>query len=135
MALGARGISVIFASGDVRTCHFSKSLQAKNAISSSIQGGVRGGHDVPIQCTNDTFIPVFPASCPFVTSVGATANFTPEVSEPFSSGGFSNVFPMPAYQSASVAAYLATLPSDFPGIFNASGRGFPDGRSRGARTQ
>jgi tripeptidyl-peptidase-1 len=126
MALGARGISVIFASGDVRTCHFSKSLQAKNAISSSIQGGVRGGHDVPIQCTNDTFIPVFPASCPFVTSVGATANFTPEVSEPFSSGGFSNVFPMPAYQSASVAAYLATLPSDFPGIFNASGRGFPD---------
>ncbi|KAJ7888878.1 family S53 protease-like protein [Mycena olivaceomarginata] len=105
MALGARGISVIFASGD---------------------GGVRGGHDVPIQCTNDTFIPVFPASCPFVTSVGATANFTPEVSEPFSSGGFSNVFPIPAYQSASVAAYLATLPSDFPGIFNASGRGFPD---------
>ncbi|KAJ6578520.1 family S53 protease-like protein [Mycena capillaripes] len=105
MALGARGISVLFSSGD---------------------GGVRGAHDVPIQCTNDTFIPVFPASCPFVTSVGATVNFAPETAESFSSGGFSNVFPMPTYQSASVAAYLATQPSDFPGIFNASGRGFPD---------
>ncbi|KAJ7238903.1 family S53 protease-like protein [Mycena rebaudengoi] len=105
MALGARGISVLFSSGD---------------------GGVRGGHDVPIQCTNDTFIPVFPASCPFVTSVGATVNFAPETAESFSSGGFSNIFPMPTYQSASVAAYLAALPSDFPGIFNASGRGFPD---------
>ncbi|KAF8186085.1 family S53 protease-like protein [Mycena galopus ATCC 62051] len=105
MALGARGISVLYASGD---------------------GGVRGGHDVPIQCTNDTFIPVFPASCPFLTSVGATVNFAPETAEPFSSGGFSDVFPMPSYQSAQVAKYLETLPADFPGIFNASGRGFPD---------
>ncbi|KAJ7107680.1 family S53 protease-like protein [Mycena epipterygia] len=105
MALGARGISVLFSSGD---------------------GGVRGSHDVPLQCTNDTFIPVFPASCPFVTSVGATVNFAPETAESFSSGGFSNVFSVPTYQSASVAAYLAALPSDFPGIFNASGRGFPD---------
>jgi tripeptidyl-peptidase-1 len=46
MALGARGISVIYASGD---------------------GGVRGGHDVASQCTNNTFIPVFPASCPYGT--------------------------------------------------------------------
>ncbi|KAJ7246614.1 hypothetical protein C8J57DRAFT_1523315 [Mycena rebaudengoi] len=82
MALGARGISVLFSSGD---------------------DGVRGGHDVPLQCTNDTFIPVFPASCPFVTSVGATVNFAPETAESFSSGGFSDVFPMPAYQSASRA--------------------------------
>jgi tripeptidyl-peptidase-1 len=44
MALGARGISVIYASGD---------------------GGVRGGHDVASQCTNNTFLPVFPASCPY----------------------------------------------------------------------
>ncbi|KAJ7713056.1 family S53 protease-like protein [Mycena metata] len=105
MQMAARGISVLFASGD---------------------GGVRGSHDVPIQCTNDTFIPTFPASCSWVTSVGATVNFAPETAEAFSSGGFSDVFPMPAYQSASVAAYLATLPSDFPGKFNASGRGFPD---------
>jgi tripeptidyl-peptidase-1 len=44
MALGARGISVIFASGD---------------------GGVRGNHDSPIKCKNNTFSPVFPASCPY----------------------------------------------------------------------
>ncbi|KAF7368598.1 Family S53 protease-like protein [Mycena venus] len=105
MALGARGVSVLFASGD---------------------GGVRGGHDDETQCNNNTFIPVFPATCPFVTSVGATINFNPEIAEPFSSGGFSNFFPAPSYQSTAVAAYLKSLPSDFPGIFNSSGRGFPD---------
>jgi tripeptidyl-peptidase-1 len=44
MALGARGVSVIFASGD---------------------GGVRGNHDDSSQCSNNTFNPVFPASCPY----------------------------------------------------------------------
>ncbi|KAJ6507054.1 peptidase S8/S53 domain-containing protein, partial [Mycena sanguinolenta] len=69
MALGARGISVIFASGD---------------------GGVRGGHDSSDQCSNNTFIPVFPAGCPFFTSVGATQGFAPENAANFSSGGFSD---------------------------------------------
>ncbi|KAJ7258617.1 family S53 protease-like protein [Mycena rebaudengoi] len=69
MALGARGIFLLFSSGD---------------------DGVRGGHDVPLQCTNDTFIPVFPACRPFVTSIGATVNFAPETAESFSTGGFSD---------------------------------------------
>ncbi|KAF7368588.1 Family S53 protease-like protein [Mycena venus] len=112
MALGARGISVLFASGD---------------------GGVRGGHDDESQCNNNTFIPVFPSTCPFVTSVGATVNFNPEIAESFSSGGFSNFFPTPSYQSGAVAAYLKSLPSDFPGIFNSSGRGFPDVAFQGSQ--
>lgn len=69
---------------------------------------------------------MFPASCPYVTSVGATVNFNPEIAESFSSGGFSNFFSAPSYQYSVVATYLETLPSDFPGIFNNSGRGFPD---------
>ncbi|KAJ6499759.1 hypothetical protein DFH09DRAFT_842195, partial [Mycena vulgaris] len=72
MALGARGVSVLFASGN---------------------GVVRDGHDDETQCTNNPFISVFLASCPYVTSVGAT---TPES---FSSGGFSNFFSALSYQS------------------------------------
>jgi tripeptidyl-peptidase-1 len=48
MALGTRGISVVFASGD---------------------GGVRGNHDTTSVCADNTFMPVFPAACPFVTAV------------------------------------------------------------------
>ncbi|KAJ7659453.1 family S53 protease-like protein [Mycena rosella] len=106
MALGARGISVVFASGD---------------------GGVRGNHDFPgDDCTNNTFMPVFPASCPFVTAVGSTQGFAPEKAINFTGGGFSNYFPAPSFQSAAIGGFLKTLPSDYPGIFNKSGRGYPD---------
>ncbi|KAF7360825.1 Family S53 protease-like protein [Mycena sanguinolenta] len=110
MALGARGISVIFASGD---------------------GGVRGGHDSSDQCDDNTFIPVFPADCPFVTSVGSTQGFSPEQATNFTSGGFSNVFPTPDYQTAAIAAFLQTIPDDFVGSFNKSGRGYPDVSTQG----
>ncbi|KAJ7702024.1 family S53 protease-like protein [Mycena olivaceomarginata] len=87
MALGARGISVVFASGD---------------------GGVRGNHDSTDVCANNTFMPVFPASCPWVTSVGSTQGFAPEKAINFTGGGFSNFFPTAYYQTA------------------ATGRGYPD---------
>jgi tripeptidyl-peptidase-1 len=61
-----------------------------------------------------------------MTSVGATQNVNPEISAPFSSGGFSNYFPTPSYQSAAIAAYLSKLGNTHEGRFNASGRGFPD---------
>ncbi|KAJ6584337.1 family S53 protease-like protein [Mycena capillaripes] len=105
MALGARGISVVFASGD---------------------GGVRGNHDDFSQCNNNTFITVFPASCPYVTTVGATWGINPETAISFTGGGFSNIFPAPWFQSAAISGYLATLSSDFSGVFNRSGRGYPD---------
>ncbi|KAF7378162.1 Family S53 protease-like protein [Mycena sanguinolenta] len=110
MALGARGISVIFASGD---------------------GGVRGGHDFADECANNTFIPVFPAACPFVTSVGSTQGFAPEKATNFTSGGFSNVFPTPYYQTEAVAGFLETIPEDFAGTFNETGRGYPDVATQG----
>ncbi|KAJ7659446.1 subtilisin-like protein [Mycena rosella] len=112
MALGARGISVLFASGD---------------------GGVRGGHDDLSQCSNNTFVPVFPASCPYVTSVGSTIGFAPEIAVNFTSGGFSSYFAVPAYQSPAVEAFLKTVPPDFPGIFS-TGRGFPDVSTQGWNT-
>ncbi|KAJ7473640.1 subtilisin-like protein [Mycena galericulata] len=108
MALGARGISVLFASGD---------------------GGVRGSQDnssIPGFCESNVFIPVFPASCPYVTAVGATQGFKPEVATNLTGGGFSDLFPRPWYQAQAVDSFLKTIPQDFAGMFNKSGRGYPD---------
>ncbi|CAK5279213.1 unnamed protein product [Mycena citricolor] len=104
MALGTRGISVIFASGD---------------------GGVRGNHDTTSVCNNNRFMPVFPAACPFLTSVGSTQGI-PEKAINFTGGGFSSVFTAPSYQTTQVATFLKTVPSTFKGTFTRTGRGYPD---------
>ncbi|KAE9388974.1 family S53 protease-like protein [Gymnopus androsaceus JB14] len=98
-----RGISVMFASGD---------------------GGVRGGHDSLSVCDDNTFMPVFPGTCPFVTAVGSTQGFGPEKAINFTGGGFSNFFPL-------LASFLKTIPSDFAGTFNKSGRAYPDASVQG----
>jgi tripeptidyl-peptidase-1 len=67
-----------------------------------------------------------------VTSVGSTFGW-PEVAVNFSSGGFSNYFARPWYQDAVVPAFLATVPASFPGVFNRSGRGFPDVATQGLK--
>ncbi|KAI0744158.1 family S53 protease-like protein [Daedaleopsis nitida] len=108
--LGARGTSVIFASGD---------------------GGVSGSQP---RDSCEAFVPTFPSSCPFVTSVGSTQG-VPETAAPFSSGGFSNLFARPDYQSAAVDAYLATLGSTNANLFNATGRAYPDVSTQGAQFQ
>ena len=61
-----------------------------------------------------------------VTSVGGTTSFGPEAAASFSAGGFSNIFPRPKYQDSAVSAYLKNLGHTNKGLFNASGRGFPD---------
>jgi len=70
-----------------------------------------------------------------VTSVGATQDFNPETSAPFSSGGFSNYFDTPSYQTAAKATYLAELGSTHAGRFNTSGRGFPDVAAAGTNLE
>lgn len=72
--------------------------------------------------------PSYPASCPFITSVGFTEGFAPEKmfesQTLYQSGaGASNVFPIPSWQAKDLAAYQKTLgPLAF---FNASGRAYP----------
>ncbi|KZT71838.1 subtilisin-like protein [Daedalea quercina L-15889] len=99
--LGARGISMLFASGD---------------------GGVSGGYSDP-SCT--TFLPTFPSGCPYVTSVGGTINI-PEQAVNLSAGGFSNYWPTADFQTDAVSSYLATIGDQNSGLYNASGRGYPD---------
>ncbi|KAJ6519080.1 family S53 protease [Mycena sanguinolenta] len=110
MGLGARGTSVFFSSGD---------------------GGVSGTAEQ--QC--DIFQPSFPSGCPYLTSVGSTGGSGPEVASDFSGGGFSNVFPIPSYQADAVAGYLKALGSTNQGLFNTSGRGFPDIAAQGEDIQ
>ncbi|KAG5653561.1 hypothetical protein H0H81_012250 [Sphagnurus paluster] len=118
--LGARGISLLFSSGD---------------------GGVGDNNADPATqtCfTNDgrnatRFVPIFPAACPFVTAVGGTNN-VPESAVFFSGGGFSDYFPRPWYQDAAVKGWQKNFPKDkYKGLFNENGRAIPDVAAQGRR--
>ncbi|RMZ36123.1 tripeptidyl-peptidase sed3 [Aspergillus flavus] len=103
--LGARGVSVIFSSGD---------------------SGV-GDSCITNDGTNRTrFQPLYPASCPFVTSVGGTYGKEPEMAIGYSTGGFSEYFPRPSYQDGSANQYLSQLGSKWKGLYNPNGRAIPD---------
>ncbi|KAL8808828.1 MAG: hypothetical protein Q9223_003671 [Gallowayella weberi] len=103
--LGARGVSVLFSSGDTGPGSACQSNDGKNTT---------------------RLLPIFPAACPFVTSVGGTFHVQPEIAIGFSSGGFSDRFPRPAYQNTAVTQYLSKIGDTFKGLYNPNGRGFPD---------
>ncbi|KAK3352893.1 tripeptidyl-peptidase-like protein [Lasiosphaeria hispida] len=113
-ALTARGTTVVAATGD---------------------GGAAGTGET--KCTaNDgsgrkMFMPTFPASCPYVTSVGAVFNIAPPLTgADFSSGGFSTVFPRPAWQEEVVGPYVDKMvkakDSRLMLLANRTGRAMPD---------
>eukprot|EP00756_Hemistasia_phaeocysticola_P034137 Hpha_TRINITY_DN16506_c0_g1::TRINITY_DN16506_c0_g1_i1::g.132576::m.132576/K01279/TPP1, CLN2; tripeptidyl-peptidase I len=111
MKLGARGVSVIFASGDGGA------------------GGIKPGYPC---AKGNKFKPTFPASSPYVTAVGGTqpaaANETGQESAVFlSSGGFSNRWSRPQWQTDAVAHYLKQSGLPDPSHYNTSlSRAFPD---------
>jgi len=104
---GARGISLLFASGDSGP-----------------------------SCKDGKFRPNGPASSPWVTAVGGTSQGKTwpkpgpdaETGVGLSSGGFSNYWPMPDWQKDAVAGYLkqSGVPDAASKGYNASGRAFPD---------
>ncbi|KAH9025392.1 subtilisin-like protein [Lactarius pseudohatsudake] len=104
--LGARGVSVLFPSGD--------------------DGVGKDRHDCRDQSGNVRFIPEFPASCPYLTAVGGTTGYDPEVAAPISGGGFSDRFPRPVYQDVAVSAFLERQGTQYAGLYNPEGRGIPD---------
>jgi tripeptidyl-peptidase-1 len=132
MKLGMQGVSVVLASGD---------------------SGVAGpaGDDNADGClgTGQIFSPDFPATCPYITTVGATTlpplasvqnDAETAVTRFPSGGGFSNIYPIPAYQQAAVNSYLTNSPPPYKsysgsnnanigaggGVYNRAGRGYPD---------
>lgn len=72
------------------------------------------------------FIPTFLASCPYVTSVGATASYSTTAGDDLSAGGFSNYFGTLSWQQNFTSAYITALNSSHAGWYNTSGRGIPD---------
>ena len=59
----------------------------------------------------------FCISCPYVTAVGGTFHINPEIAAPFSGGGFSRLFPAPAYQTNTVSKYLEGLGNKYEGLY------------------
>lgn len=131
--LGARGVTLLFSSGD---------------------GGAGGiaGNNATACVSNDgkntfKFLPSFPAGCPYVTTVGATQGFEPETSASrpqggdgpdgvprgyYASGsGFSEYFSRPSYQDKVVPEYVENMNGEHQGLFNPSGRGYPDIAAQG----
>merc|ERR1711998_386384 len=110
---GARGISLLYASGD----------EGANCES----GGDPVGSEID-------FAPEGPGSSPYVTAVGGTqpASGWPapggETAVGLSSGGFSNYWEMPDWQKDAVAKYLTQsgLPDQATRTYNTSGRAYPD---------
>ncbi|KAI9450054.1 subtilisin-like protein [Lactarius psammicola] len=103
--LGARGVSVLFASGDY---------------------GVGKGDCNPKDGSGKVrFATLYPGTCPFVTSVGGTTGY-PEVAAGLSGGGFSSFFARPPYQQRVVSKFLEELGNQHQGLFNPFGRGVPD---------
>jgi len=82
---GLRGISILFASSD-------------------------SGVSASGSCPNNVFEPDWPGTSPYVTTVGGTRlgflEMGPEKAWTDSGSGWSNVFPIPAYQKTAVDGYL-----------------------------
>lgn len=127
MKLGMQGVSILISSGD--------SGVAGPDGDDSANGCLDGGN---------TFSPDFPASCPYITAVGATlltgsASKDQEtaVTRFGSGGGFSNIYAIPSYQSDAVSTYLTQHTPSYKsyatqaertagGVYNRTGRAYPD---------
>ncbi|EAW16248.1 S53 family peptidase [Aspergillus fischeri NRRL 181] len=133
MKLGLQGVSVVVASGD-----------------SGVEG--RNGDPTPTECLGTegkVFAPDFPATCPYLTTVGGT--YLPLGADPRkdeevavtsfpSGGGFSNIYERADYQQQAVEDYFSRADPGYPfyegvdnssfaengGIYNRIGRAYPD---------
>ncbi|KAI6784120.1 tripeptidyl-peptidase-like protein [Emericellopsis cladophorae] len=103
--LGARGVSVISASGN---------------------HGVGSGCQSNDGLNTTTFTVTFPGICPYVTAVGGTELNQPETAWNWTSGGFSRIFDRPEWQDDAVNTYLEKLGDQWKGLYNPDGAAYPD---------
>lgn len=100
--VGARGVSLLCASGDSSVGTTCK-LNGKTQFTTS-----------------------FPASCPWITTVGGTSGTTSNTAWTSGGAGFSEVFGRPDYQADAVEAWLSSNTDGVSAYFNSSGRAYPD---------
>jgi tripeptidyl-peptidase-1 len=131
MKLGLQGVSVIYASGDAGVSNRGECIYPAGITNYTELGEYPGA-----------FSPSFPASCPYLTSVGATqiqpGNVLTEVAvavpneDYYSGGGFSNYWPQQSWQFEAIYKYFATTGPQYGDtvygtpFYNISGRGYPD---------
>lgn len=77
------------------------------------------------------FTPQFPASCPYITAIGGTQGYSPEIAWVGSGSGFSNYFERPWYQEDAVERFLqdamnGDLKEEYEKYTDYTGRGFAD---------
>ncbi|KAH8883530.1 alkaline serine protease [Thozetella sp. PMI_491] len=143
MKLAMQGTTIVTSSGDDGVASFP-------------------GDPNPTGCEGEDstiFNPSFLATCPYVLAVGSTeldayttsnapkCKWNEVATTQFpSGGGFSNVFPRADYQASAVQGYFDTVEIPFPGysnttdlssnpgsgVYNISGRGYPDVSAVGA---
>jgi hypothetical protein len=121
MKLGARGVTVVVASGDGGSHYSFQPFTGGNnpSLAATLNA---------VSC--DYNLPTFPCASPYVTCVGGAqydSLSTPEY-WPAGGGGFSWQFETPDYQKAAVAAYLASGDPALPpsASFNGKGRAYPE---------
>lgn len=114
--LGAMGVSILVSSGDDGVANFQARYNKRKC-----------GYN-----------PSFPATSPYVTAIGATQgpeSGTTEIACASDTGGvittgggFSTVFDAPSYQTATIASYMSSLPSEQQPAagYAVNGRGYPD---------
>ncbi|KAI9172589.1 Hercynylcysteine sulfoxide lyase [Paramyrothecium foliicola] len=116
-----------------RVCELFGMLTARGTtvLSGSGDGGARGARNSSCRTNDgtkrDVTMAVFPASCPWVTGVGATTNREePPPAAAFSGGGFSQIFPRPDWQDETVDEYITGLDGFLEPYYNGSMRAVPD---------
>ncbi|MCJ1462898.1 hypothetical protein MMC07_001502 [Pseudocyphellaria aurata] len=129
--LGLAGTTVLYATGDFGVA--GSRGRCVDPVTKTFNGGANG-----------LFNPSFPATCPYVTAIGATQiNPNRTITDPeeaiarnmYSGGGFSNVFGLPAYQAEAVNSWFATSNQPYGADrFNNSrtSRAYPDLSANGA---
>ncbi|KAK4503310.1 hypothetical protein PRZ48_006738 [Zasmidium cellare] len=111
--LGLRGRSVLFSTGDEGT----GAVCRDNSPPGNLYG-------------HPEFTPQFPTTCPYVTAVGGTQAYNPEVAWNASGSGFSRYFPTAFYQKDAVNKYLSTYINPEAKAYYEAGN-FTDFKGRG----
>jgi tripeptidyl-peptidase-1 len=117
----------------LRVCALFGLLTARGTtiLAGSGDGGAQGARSSNCRTNDgsnrDVTMAVFPASCPWVTGVGATTNREePPSAASFSGGGFSQYFTRPLWQREVVDKYIGSLDGFLAPYYDGNMRALPD---------
>eukprot|EP01034_Spumella_vulgaris_P026655 gene26655-33268_t len=143
LKLTAQGVTVMVSTGDNGVanfgcvCNSDKGTSSNNCACGANSGSSQSYWAGTNSWSGTGYFPSFPATCPYVTAVGATmfpaSSTRPEIACQSqlagvitSGGGFSTYYAQPSWQTAAVTSYFAGLKTQPASGYNAKGRGIPD---------